>query len=65
MAGSKHPQIFAERGSVSWGELWEIIGPLAKRVFEGEAIAKRDGEFSALRCYKPGITNYSYRPPVL
>lgn len=43
MAGSKHPQIFGERGSVSWGELWDSIGPLAKQVFSGQTIAKHDG----------------------
>lgn len=44
MAGSKHPRIFAQRGSQSWGELWESIGPLIKRVFTGEPIFRRDGE---------------------
>jgi len=40
MAGSKHPQIFGERGSVSWGELWEDIGPLAYQALSGKAVAK-------------------------
>ena len=44
MAGTKHPQIFAQRGSVSWGELWESIGPLVKKVFAGEPVYRRDGK---------------------
>ncbi len=44
MAGSKHPQIFGERGSVSWGELWEDIGPLAYQALSGKAVAKIEGD---------------------
>ena len=43
IAGSKHPHIFAERSSVSWGELWESIGPLAHKAISGEAVAKENG----------------------
>jgi len=48
MAGSKHPHIFAERGSVAWGELWETIGPLAHRCFGGESVAKVEGACASL-----------------
>lgn len=44
MAGHKHPRIFAERGSASWGELWDHLGPLADQVFTGLSIAKEDGK---------------------
>ena len=43
LAGSKHPHMFAEKGSVSWGELWGHIGPLAHRAISGEAVAKQNG----------------------
>ncbi|TDL18928.1 hypothetical protein BD410DRAFT_792720 [Rickenella mellea] len=42
MAGTKHPRIFAQHGSEAWAEIWDNIGPIALRVFEGEAVAKKD-----------------------
>ncbi|KZT38755.1 hypothetical protein SISSUDRAFT_1046495 [Sistotremastrum suecicum HHB10207 ss-3] len=42
MSGSKHPSIFAQKGRVSWGEIWDTIGPLATRALAGESIAKLD-----------------------
>ena len=43
VAGHKHPQIFAEHGAVSWAELWERIGPEVNNVYNGIAVARRDG----------------------
>ena len=49
MAGNKHPRIFGERGSVSWGELWDHLGPLADQVFSGVSVAKEDGKWIPLK----------------
>lgn len=42
IAGSKHPFIFGKAGSVAWGELWEMIGPVSARVLQGETIFRTE-----------------------
>ncbi|KAI5119585.1 hypothetical protein M0805_006470 [Coniferiporia weirii] len=41
-AGYMHPEIFAQCGSLSYAKIWESVGPLVKKVFAGEAVARQD-----------------------
>jgi signal transduction histidine kinase/ActR/RegA family two-component response regulator len=42
LGASKHPSAMASRTAESFREVWDIVGPLFRRVYEGEAIARQD-----------------------
>ncbi|CAO1295003.1 unnamed protein product [Diamesa hyperborea] len=43
IAGNKHPQSFGQKGAEVWFEIWDVIGPMFRNVFEtGEVVLKTD-----------------------
>ncbi|KAG8820403.1 hypothetical protein FRC17_010162, partial [Serendipita sp. 399] len=42
MSTTKHPFIFAQKGQVAWGELWDRLGPALHRCTKGHAVFEVD-----------------------
>ena len=42
VAGGKHPELLGTSGKVGWKEIWEDLGPLVDRVFEGTSTWSED-----------------------
>jgi PAS domain S-box-containing protein len=42
VAGGKHPELLGTSGNVGWKEIWDDLGPLVDRVFEGTSTWSED-----------------------
>ena len=47
--GAKHPLALAQPMERSWGEVWDEVGPLLARTFEGESLHFRRHPFTIVR----------------
>jgi PAS domain S-box-containing protein len=47
--GAKHPQALARPMALSWSEVWEEVGPLLARTFDGESLHFTRYPFTILR----------------
>jgi hypothetical protein len=45
VARKRHPTIFGQKGSTAWSELWELLGPMSKKVMGGETVYRIEGAF--------------------
>lgn len=66
-AGSKHPRIWGQAGPIAWAELWEMIGPVVKTVFDGRSIWKSNDLLLFERLTDANLPeenyyDWSYRP---
>ncbi|QRV75488.1 protein-histidine kinase [Ceratobasidium sp. AG-Ba] len=42
LAGTKHPSIFGQRAAIAWGDLWEVVKPVAELCRKGKSTHKID-----------------------
>ncbi|KAM0790952.1 hypothetical protein ACM66B_004257 [Microbotryomycetes sp. NB124-2] len=49
LLGTKHPTVLGAAGAVGWSEIWDMIGPLAARVMEGETVSYYDHHLPMLK----------------
>jgi PAS domain S-box-containing protein len=65
--GAKHPQALARPMEDSWGEVWDVVGPLLARSFDGESLHFTRHPFSIVRNggLEQAWFDFSYTPVYL
>jgi PAS domain S-box-containing protein len=65
--GAKHPQALARPMEDSWGEVWEVVGPLLARSFDGESLHFTRHPFTIVRNggLEQAWFDFSYTPVYL
>jgi PAS domain S-box-containing protein len=65
--GAKHPQALARPMEESWGEVWDVVGPLLARTFDGESLHFTRHPFTIVRNggLEQAWFDFSYTPVYL
>jgi PAS domain S-box-containing protein len=65
--GAKHPRALARPMEESWGEVWDVVGPLLARTFEGESLHFTRHPFTIARNggLEQACFDFSYTPVFL